>query len=110
MNVSVQSKTLEVTQAIRKFCENQAQKLGRFGQKISAINIYIENISKKKNDPEGASVQYSVNVPGQVLVVKRRATDLYEAIVDATNGIMRQVRKEKEKRIDRKRGQDLPAT
>lgn len=103
MNISVQSKTLEITAALRNFCEGQARKLGRFGRKISSINIYIENIAKKKNDPEGASVQYAVNVPGQVLVVRRRATDLYEAIVDATNGIMRQVRKDKEKRIDKKR-------
>ncbi len=103
MNVSVQSKTLEITEALRSFCERQANKVSRFSQKISSVNIYIENVAKKKNDPEAASVQYSVNLPGQVLVVKRRATDLYEAIVDATNGIMRQVRKEKEKRIDKKR-------
>lgn len=103
MNVSVQSKTLEITEALRLFCEKQARKVARFSQKISSINIYVENIAKKKNDPASASVQYAVNVPGQVLVVKRRAADLYEAVVDATNGIMRQVRKEKEKRIDKKR-------
>lgn len=103
MNVSVQSKTLEVTEAMRQFCLRQAQKLGRFSQKISSINIYIENIAKKKNDPNGASVQYSVNLPGRVLVVKRRAVDLYEAIVDATNGIMRRVREAKERRLDKKR-------
>ncbi|MCL4208510.1 ribosome-associated translation inhibitor RaiA [Patescibacteria group bacterium] len=105
MNVSVQSKTLEITEALRLFCEKQAGKVARFSQKISSINIYVENIAKKKNDPAAASVQYAVNVPGQVLVVKRRAADLYEAVVDATNGIMRQVRKEKEKRIDKKRGE-----
>lgn len=104
MNVSVQSKTLEITTALRKFCEGQAQKLGRISQKISSISIYVENIAKKKNDPTGASVQYSVNVPGKVLVVKRKAADLYEAVVDATNGIMRQVRETKERRLDRKRG------
>lgn len=103
MNVSVQSKTLEVTEALRSFCEKQAGKVSRFSQKISSVSIYIENIAKKKNDPAAASVKYAVNIPGQVLVVKRRATDMYEAIVDATNGIMRQVRKEKEKRIDKKR-------
>jgi ribosomal subunit interface protein len=103
MNVIVQSKTLEVTDALRSFCEKQASKVARFSQKISSVSIYIENIAKKKNDPEAASVQYAVNIPGQMLVVKRRATDMYEAIVDATNGIMRQVRKEKEKRIGKKR-------
>lgn len=104
MNVSVQSKTLEVTAALRQFCQKQAAKVGRFSRKISSINIYLENISKKKNDPSGATVQYSVNLPGKVLVVKRRAVNMYEAIVDATNGIMRQVREVKERRLDKNRG------
>jgi len=103
MNITVQSKTLEVTDALRAFCEKQALKIGRFGKKISKINIHIENVERKKNDPNSASVLYSVDIPGQVLVVKRKAVNMYDAVVDATNGIMRQVRKTKEKRIDKKR-------
>lgn len=103
MNVIVQSKTLEITDALRAFCEKQASKVSRFGRKISSITIHIENISRKKNDPTAASVQYSVDIPGRVLVVKRTAVNLYDAVVDATNGIMRQVRKTKEKRITKKR-------
>lgn len=103
MNVIVQSKTLEITDALRAFCEKQARKVSRFSKKISSINIYIENISRKKNDPNAASVQYSVNVPGKVVVVKKTSVNLYDAVVDATNSIMRQVRKSKEKRIDKKR-------
>jgi ribosomal subunit interface protein len=103
MNITVQSKTLEVTDALRAFCEKQAQKMNRFGRRISSINIHIENIKRKKNDPSAASVQYSVKLPGNVLVVKRTAVNMYEAVVDATNGIMRQVRKTKEKRITKKR-------
>jgi len=103
MNVTVQSKTLEVTDALRAFCEKQAQKVNRFGRRISSVNIYIENIKRKKNDPSSASVQYSVKLPGSVVVVKRTAADMYEAVVSATNGIMRQVRKCKEKRITKKR-------
>ncbi|MDH5532890.1 MAG: ribosome-associated translation inhibitor RaiA [Candidatus Pacebacteria bacterium] len=104
MNITVQSKTLEVTDALRAFCEKQASKVGRFGRNISQINIHIENITRKKNDPTAASVQYSVDLPGKVLVVKRTAVNMYDAVVDATNGIMRQVRKTKEKRITKKRG------
>jgi ribosomal subunit interface protein len=104
MNITVQSKTLEVTDALRAFCEKQASKVNRFGRKISSINIHIENVKRKKNDPSAASVLYSVNLPGKVVVVRRKAVNMYEAVVDATNGIIRQVRKSKERRITRKRG------
>lgn len=103
MNVTVQSKTLEVTDALRAFCEKHARKVDRFGRKISSVNIYIENVKRKKNDPTSASVQYSVKLPGSILVVKRTAVDMYDAVIDATNGIMRQIRKCKEKRISKKR-------
>lgn len=104
MNITVQSKTLEITDALRAFCEKQARKVNRFGKKISSVNIYIENIKRKKNDPNSASVLYSVNLPGRVVVVKRKAVNLYDAVVDATQGIMRQIKKTKEKRIEKKRG------
>jgi ribosomal subunit interface protein len=104
MNITVQSKTLEITDALRAFCEKQAKKVNRFGRRISSINIHIENVKRKKNDPTSASVMYSVNLPGKVVVVKRKAVNMYDAVVDATNGIMRQVRKTKEKRIMRNRG------
>jgi putative sigma-54 modulation protein len=103
MNVVVQSKTLEITDALRAFCHKQASKVSRFGKKISSVSIYIENVKRKKNDPRSASVKYSVTIPGAVLVVQRTATNMYEAVVDATNGITRQMRKTKEKRITKKR-------
>lgn len=103
MNVSVQSKTLEITEAMRNFCHKQAKKLNRLGRRISNINIYIENNKKKKNDPGAASVKYSVSLPGKVVVVKRRAVNMYDAVVDATNSALRQVRKRKEKRITKQR-------
>lgn len=104
MNITVQSKTLEITDALRAFCEKQAKKVNRFGRRITSINIHIENVKRKKNDPTAASVMYSVNLPGKVVVVKRKAVNMYDAVVDATNSIMRQVRKTKEKRITRNRG------
>jgi len=103
MNISVQSKTLEITEAMRGFCYQQAKKLNRLGRRISSINIYIENIKKKKNDPGSASVKYSVSLPGKQVVVRRRAANMYDAIVDATNSVLRQVRKRKEKRISKQR-------
>lgn len=103
MNISVQSKTFAVTDALRNFCLKQAKKMARFNKTISSINIYVENNKKKKNDPGSASVQYSVNVPGRVLVVKRKAVNIYDAVVDATGSVIRQVREFKHKRLPRNR-------
>lgn len=103
MHVIVQSKTLPVTDSLRQFIERQARKLERLGIRISKTRIFLENIGKK-DDLSNATVKYAVSMPGKKrVVVTRCASDMYEAVVDATDRVMRQLRKVKEKRISRNR-------
>jgi ribosomal subunit interface protein len=100
MNVIVQSKTLAISDGLRQCIDRQSRKLNKLGIKIDKVRIFLENLAKKKNDTKSAQVTYAVALPGKKeVVVMRRAADMYEAIVDATNRVMRQVREEKEKRI-----------
>lgn len=104
MTIIVQAKSLPVTQALRTFVQNQAAKIAKFSGKVSQITVYLEKVTQRKtNDPSVASVKYHVKLPGKDIVVSRRAVDMYDAIVDATNRVSRQVRKLKEKRVDKKR-------
>lgn len=99
----VESKKLKVTQALRAFIEAQAEKLLKLEKRVTHIRVYLETIAKKSNDPGANSVTFHVSIPGKDLVVKKTAVDMYEAVVDATSGAMRQLRKHYERRRTLKR-------
>lgn len=100
MNVIVQSKTLPITDGMRQCIDRQTHKLQKLGIRIDKVRIFLENLARKKNDTKSARVTYAVALPGKKeVVVMRHAADMYAAIVDATNSLIRQVREEKERRI-----------
>lgn len=98
MTVLVQAKSIPVTQALHEFVQRQAAKIAKFSGKISQITVYLEQVGKRKtNDPTATMVKYHVKLAGKDVVVSRKAVDMYDAIVDATDRAVRQVRKLKEK-------------
>lgn len=98
MTVLVQAKSIPVTQALRLFVQGQAAKIAKFSGKISQITVYLEQIGKRKtNDPTATMVKYHVKLAGKDVIVTRKSKDMYDAIVDATDRAVRQVRKLKEK-------------
>ncbi|MBP7842835.1 ribosome-associated translation inhibitor RaiA [Candidatus Woesebacteria bacterium] len=103
MTVIVESKKMKVTQAIRIFAENQAEKLKKLEKGVSQVRIYLENVAKKKSDMYSNLVTYHISVPGKDIIVKKHAADMYAAIVDATEGAVRKLRKVNEKRKTIKR-------
>jgi len=103
MTVIVESKKMKVTQAIRIFAQNQAEKLKKIEKGVSQVRIYLESVAKKKSDARSNIVTYCVKIPGKEIVVKKHAVDMYAAIVDATAGAVRKLRKANEKRMTFKR-------
>lgn len=96
----IQAKNMKPTQALRDFIQDQVSKLPRLGLPINRVKVFLENISRKSNDPQGATVQMEAVIPRRgVITVKSKTHDVYQGIVDATQTLMRHVRKEKEKRI-----------
>lgn len=98
MTVLVQSNSLKVTKALQRFVEDQASKVLKLGKQVVKIQVYLESITKKSNDSHANKVTYKVAIPGKDVIVTKGATDMYEAIVDATDGAVRQLRKLYEKR------------
>lgn len=103
MTVIVESKKMKVTQAIRVFAEQQAEKLKKLEKGVSQVRIYIEKVANKKSDTFSNLVTYHIAIPGKDIIVKKHATDMYAAIVDATEGAVRKLRKVSEKRMTMKR-------
>ncbi|MBU0579409.1 ribosome-associated translation inhibitor RaiA [Patescibacteria group bacterium] len=103
MRILIASKTLEVTHSLRYFTKEQALKLGKLGQRICKVQVFLERrVAKSKRD-RNALVKYVVSLPGKTLVTKVKSADMYKAIVDATNRVIRQTRKFKEKRLTKQR-------
>lgn len=109
MNIIVQGKTLEITQALRDFVEQHAQKLEKVSKKIVKVSVFLEQVNKKENDEHRALVKYKVELPGKDICVKSRAHNLYDAVSSATDNAVRQVRKlyEKKRSLKRKKNQNL---
>jgi putative sigma-54 modulation protein len=99
MTVIVESKKMKVTQAIRSFAQDQAKKLKKLEKGVSQVRIYLENIRNKKSDAFSNIVTYHIEIPGKSIVVKKHAVDMYAAIVDATQGAVRKLRKVSEKKV-----------
>lgn len=106
VNTFIQAKNMKPTQALRTFIQEQVNKLPRLGLPINRVKVFLESIARKDGDPHRASVQMEAVIPHKgIVMVKSKTHDLYQGIVDATQSLMRHVRKEKEKRIDRSRRQ-----
>ena len=100
MKVIVQAKSLKVTRALREFIERHSQKLGKLGQKVTAVRVYLEQSTKKSSKSKNVLVKYKIEVPGQDLWIEVAGYDFYDAIVDAVNAATRKLRKNKEKQLE----------
>lgn len=103
MVVLVESKSMPVTTALRAAAAKQAQRIFKLSGRVLSVRVSMETVARRKNDSQAAIVQYLVQVPGRVIVVRRKAKDVYQAIADAAHHAARQVKKLKERRITTKR-------
>lgn len=110
MNILVQAKNGEATQAVRSFIKHQLAKVEKLGVPIRQIRVFLENVARKDSDPHRASVVVDVEVQGKKTIsVKSYAHDLYQAVVNVSQDALRHVRKQKEKKVTqlRKHQRDL---
>lgn len=98
MQVIVEAKNLTVTEALRLHTQRQAHKLQKLEKLITTVRVYLETVAKKHNDPAGNTATFHVEIPGKDVTVTKKAVDMYEAVLAAAEGAVRQVRKVTEKR------------
>jgi len=104
MDILVHAKNMKPTKALRQFIKTQVDKIKRLGLPIQRVQVFLENVARKDGDSNRASVQLVTDIPkkGRVTVASK-AHDLYLAVGEATQSLMRHLRKEKEKRFDQTR-------
>ncbi len=101
MNVLVHAKNMKTTKALREFANEQLQKVKRLGLPIQKIQVFIENVARKDSDPHRATVQVTADIQRRGrITVESKTHDMYKAVGEAAQSLMRHLRKEKEKRID----------
>jgi ribosomal subunit interface protein len=103
MNISVQSKTLELTQALRGYAQRQVLRIFRRLPRVSQVTVFLETVAKKKNDVEASIAKIKIELPGKDIVVERRSKDLYQAITEVSHSAAQTVTRFREKRLDSKR-------
>lgn len=104
MDIIVQAKNGEASQALRSFIKNQLIKVEKLGVPIRQVRVFLENIARKDSDPHRATAVVDVEIKGKKKVsVKSHAYDLYQAVVEVSQDVLRQVRKRKEKQVTRLR-------
>lgn len=109
MTVVVESKRVKVTQSLRDFVHKHADKIvKKLGNNVIKMSVHLETISKKHNDPSANIVTYLIAMPGRkVIMVRKTAVDMYEAIAQATKEAFRHVRKARDRRLDIQHGKAI---
>lgn len=97
MQVLVSSKNFSVTKALRAYTKEQAEKVLRMSEHVIKIRVFLESIEKLNNDPKANRAKVVVEIPGNDILVEKRAIDMYEAVLKAFEVAQRHVRKHHEK-------------
>lgn len=104
MKITVQAKEMKVTGAIQNFVnEKVIRTMGKFGKRVLGVRVYLENITRKKSDPDTAQAKVEIELPGNNIVVQEKSFDPYQAITKAIKTGARKLRKEKEKKQNKKK-------
>ncbi len=97
MDITVSGRDFELTDAIRSFAEEKANKLTRYFDRISRTEVILSRRTSHDYDAE-----IIAHVDGhEHFVAHGQHDDLYAAIDDAESKIERQLRNHKAKLIDR---------
>lgn len=101
MNIKVTGKNIEVTEAIRDYIEKRLERLEKFEGKNTDINVVCSV------EREDQIIEIQISSDGEFLRVEERNEDLYASVDLAIDRAERQLRKEKEKRVERNQSNNL---
>jgi len=99
MNISIKSKNIDLTPAIKDYTEKRISGITKFtGEDVSAIvEIGKTTMHHKQGDVFSAEINVTTSLGKQFRAVSEKA-DLYEAIDDVRNEIVREVSSAKGKK------------
>ena len=98
MNVVIQSLGFTAGEDLEAFIN---EKLENFDKEINIIRTNVTLFIASDSNPHKYYCEIRLEVPGNDLFVKKSSDTFEKAIVDAVNTIQKNIRKAKEKQLDR---------
>jgi putative sigma-54 modulation protein len=98
MNVTTTARHCELDPEVRLFAEERVARLGRFARDLAEAHVVV-TAEKYRH-----SAEITVRVRGQEFVSREESNEARTAIDLAADRLEHQIRRLKEKRIERKRG------
>lgn len=98
MNIKITGKNIEVTGAMKDYIEKRLERLEKFATNNTDINVVCSV------EREEQIIEIQVSEGKDFLRVEERNEDLYASVDLALDKAERQLRKEKEKRIEKSQG------
>lgn len=101
MNIKVVGKNIEITDAIREYVEKRVERLEKFEGKNTEVTV----VCSVEREEQIVEIQISQN--GEFIRIEERNDDLYASVDLAIDKAERQLRKEKEKRVEKNKDASL---
>ena len=104
MKINLQAKNMELTEAIRDYAERRVTNLGKFLAKMEAkkgeVLVRFEVVKTTNHHKTGEifNANCTVSVDGHDFNASSDKSDLYEAIDDVKENLLREIIKAKDKR------------
>lgn len=101
MNIKVVGKNIEITAAIKEYIEKRVERLEKFEGNNTEVTVVCSV------EREEQIVEIQINQNGDFIRIEERNDDLYASVDLAIDKAERQLRKEKEKRVEKNREASL---
>lgn len=100
-HVKIAIRDMPTSPALEEHIRHKAQKLSQFYNRIQSFHVVVEIPQKHKRNGKLYNVRIEVTVPGKELVVNRKLDeDVYIAVRDAFDALLRQLETYVRKRQD----------
>ncbi|QUB94623.1 ribosome-associated translation inhibitor RaiA [Leptotrichia sp. oral taxon 218] len=99
MKIIISGKQLKVTDAIRKYAEEKINKISKYSDAITEVDVVLA-VEDTKSEGPVHKADGLVFASGTKIKIEAENKDLYAAIDELSDRLERQVRKYKEKQKD----------
>ena len=99
MKIIISGKQLKVTDAIRKYAEEKINKISKYSDAITEVDVVLA-VEDTKSEGRVHKADGLVFASGTKIKIEAENKDLYAAIDELSDRLERQVRKYKEKQKD----------
>lgn len=102
MKIDIKTKNLTLTEALQSFVEEKIGSLNKFSD-IAEILVFLEKETKHHKKGEIFKTKAEILLPGKKIMAEGEGDDLLLTIVEVKDKLQQEIKKYKEKTINRNR-------